>query len=399
MMQDVALAKAASAARDWIVAIRRELHQYPELGYQEFRTSELIRRKLDELGVRYRHPVAETGVIATLGTGDGPCVALRADMDALPITEEADVGFRSRNEGRMHACGHDCHTAMLLGAARLLKQREAELRGTVRLLFQPAEEGGAGGLRMCEEGALEDPPAQRIFGLHVWPFLPTGSMGSRAGTFLAAAGMLTIDIVGKGGHAAMPHLAVDPVATAAKVILELQTIISRELDPLDSGVVSITAVNGGQAFNVIPPSVRLVGTIRSLTRPGLEALQQRVGEIAAHVALANRCEARVEFPGNDYPPTVNDSHCWAVASALGGDLVGDAAVHELAPVMGGEDFAYYLERIPGCFVGLGVRNESQDAVYSVHHPRFKVDEDALPLGTALHVAFALRSLAELREAQ
>src|SRR5947209_5420192 len=241
--KDQAVLERATAAREWMVAIRRDLHQYPELGYQEFRTCELIRRTLDELGIPYRHPVAETGVVATLGGGDGPCVALRADMDALPITEEADVGFPSRNEGRMHACGHDCHTAMLLGAARVLKERESDIKGTVKLLFQPAEEGGAGGLRMCEEGALEEPRVERIFGLHVWPFLPTGSIGSRAGTFLAAAGMLQIEITGRGGHAAMPHLAIDPVTTAAKIICELQTILSRELDPLDSGVISVTSIH------------------------------------------------------------------------------------------------------------------------------------------------------------
>ncbi len=398
-MPDEELLQAAESARDWMVAIRRELHQYPELGYQEFRTSELVRRTLDELGIRYRHPVAETGVVATLGGGEGPCIALRADMDALPITEEADVSFRSRNEGRMHACGHDCHTAMLLGAARVLKERESTLRGTVTLLFQPAEEGGAGGLRMCEEGALADPPVERIFGLHVWPLLPTGNIGSRAGTFLAATSSVAIEIAGKGGHAAMPHLAVDPVVTAAKVIGDLQTIVSRELDPLDSGVVSITAIHGGEIFNVIPPSVRMIGTLRSLTRSGIELLQERVQEIATHVALANRCEARVEFPGTGYPPTVNDRHCWETAGELGRDLLGEAAVNELAPVMGAEDFAFYLERIPGCFVALGTRNESQDAVYSVHHPKFKADEAALPLGAALHVAFALRSLAELRGAE
>ncbi len=383
--------------REWIVAIRRELHQYPELGYQEFRTSELIRQKLDELGIPYRYPVAETGVVATLGNGDGPCVGLRADMDALPIQEEADVPFRSQHEGRMHACGHDCHTAMLLGAARVLKQREAEIRGTVKLLFQPAEEGGAGGKRMREEGALDDPHVERIFGLHVWPMLPTGTIGSRTGTFLAATGSLAITVVGKGGHAAMPHLAVDPIATAAKVVCELQTIISREVDPLQGGVVSITMVHGGEAFNVIPPEVQMRGTIRSLTGAGLEFLKQRVREIATHVAAANRCEAQVEFPGNDYPPTVNDAHLWSVAQEIGRELLGDSNVQEVPPVMGGEDFAFYTEQVPGCFVALGIREESQGAVYSVHHPKFKADEDALPIGSALHVAFALRSLRDLRD--
>jgi len=382
----------AEAARDWIVEIRRELHQYPELGFEEVRTSALIRRKLDELGIPYRYPVAETGVVATVGTGSGRCVALRADMDALPITEEADVPFRSRNEGRMHACGHDCHTAMLLGAARILKAREAELEGTVKLLFQPAEEGGGGGGRMRDEGVLADPPVERIFGLHVWPFLPTGTIGARAGTFMAATAAMEIVITGRGGHAAMPQFTIDPVATAAKVVCELQTIVSRELDPLEPGVVSVTAINGGEAFNVIPPSVRMLGTIRSLTSPGLEFLKQRIRELAGHVAAANRCEAQVDFPGTGYPATVNEPGCWGMAQEVGRQLLGEDAVHELAPVMGGEDFAFYVEQVPGCFLGLGIRSEEKGAVYSVHHPRFKVDEDALPIGAALHAALALRSL-------
>jgi IAA-amino acid hydrolase len=390
------LLEAARDTQEWMVAIRRELHQHPELGYDLHETSRLVREKLDELGIPYRFPVAETGIVATLGTGESPCVALRADMDALPIHEEADVPFRSRVLGKMHACGHDCHTAMLLGAARLLKEREAELPGTVKLLFQPAEEGGAGGGRMCEEGALEDPGVERVFGLHVWPFLPTGSIGSRSGTFLAATASLSITITGKGGHAAMPSYAIDPVTTAAKVICELQTIISREVDPLQSGVVSITAVHGGEAYNVIPPSVQLLGTLRSLTTSGLEFIKERVREITTLVAAANRCEARIEFPDRDYPATVNDAYLWSVAQELGGSLLGQSAVHELAPVMGGEDFAFYAEQVPGCFVALGVRNEEQGAIYSVHHPRFKADEDALPIGSALHVGFALRSLAELQ---
>ncbi len=386
----------AEEIRDWMIDLRRELHQFPELMYEEVKTSARVRRTLDELGIVYRYPVAQTGVVASIGRGDGPCVALRADMDALPIHEQTNVEFRSRNDGKMHACGHDCHTAMLLGAAKILKQNESQVGGTVKLLFQPAEEGGAGGKRMRDEGVLENPAVQRIFGLHVWPQLPTGALGARPGVFLAAAGWVEITVRGKGGHAAMPHLAVDTVLTSAQIITNLQSVISREIDPLDSGVISITMVHGGDAYNVIPETVHLRGTIRSLSLAGLQQIQQRVREVAAQIAQAHRCEAVVEFPGNDYPPTVNDEHCWNVAKDLAGRLVGGEHVVELAPVMGGEDFAYFAEKVPGCFVALGMRNPEIDAVYGVHHPKFKADESVLPLGTAMHVAFALSSLDELR---
>ncbi|MFN8061920.1 MAG: amidohydrolase [Vicinamibacterales bacterium] len=394
-MSDASPLSHAQAEREWIVALRRELHRHPELMYEEVRTSALVRRELDAMGIAYRYPVAKTGVVATIGRSDGPCVALRADMDALPIHEEAAVDFRSESDGRMHACGHDCHTAMLLGAARLLKADEASLPGSVKLLFQPAEEGGAGGLMMCEEGALTAPDVERAFALHVWPYLPTGRIGSRTGTMLASAGMLDITIVGKGGHAAMPHTTIDPVSTAAAIVCDLQTIVSRELDPLESGVISVTSIHGGEAFNVIPTDVRLKGTIRSLTSSGLRRLQERIRAVAGQVAAAHRCEARVEFPGHDYPATVNDPACWDLARRIGADLLGADAVDELTPVMGGEDFAYVLERVPGCFVGLGTYNASKGAVHGVHHPQFLVDEDALPIGAALHVAFARESLREL----
>ena len=386
----------ARGIRDWIVERRRTLHRFPELMYEEVETSRLVRQTLDELGVPYRYPLAETGVVGTLGDGRGPCVALRADMDALPIHEEADVSFRSKNDGKMHACGHDCHTAMLLGAARLLKQRENEIHGTVKLVFQPAEEGGAGGRRMRDEGALDDPPVQRIFGLHVWPQLPVGTVGSRAGVFLAAAGFLEMTVRGQGGHAAMPHLTIDPVTVSAKIVTELQTVVSRELDPLNSGVVSVTAIHGGDANNVIPETVHLRGTVRALSMEGLLHIQHRVREIASHVGEAHRCEVQTTFPGNDYPPTVNDADCWSLTKQLAGELTSPNQVEELDAVMGGEDFAFYTEQVPGCFVAVGVRNEQQGAIFNVHHPRFKVDEDALPLGTALHVAFAMKSLDELR---
>ena len=385
----------ANKISDWIIDIRRELHKHPELMYEEVKTSALVRRELDDLGIAYQSPIAKTGVLASIGNGEGPCVALRADMDALPIHEETDVPFRSEIDGKMHACGHDCHTAMLLGAAKILKSKESEINGTIKLFFQPAEEGGAGGKLMRDEGALENPKVERIFGLHVWPQMPTGQIGSKEGTFLAATTFLDLTIKGVGGHAAVPHLTRDPVLTSAQIITNLQSIISRELDPLDSGVVSISAIHGGQAANVIPSEVKILGTLRSLTMDGLKSLQIRVKEIAEKIAEAHECEAIVKYPGNDYPPTVNDGEMWDFAKKVGSSMLGKENVNDLEAVMGGEDFAYYTEQVKGCFVVLGVQNKEIDAVYSVHHPMFKADEKALHIGTALHTAFALQSLEEL----
>ena len=394
-MQPDEAKEEAKKISDWIIDIRRELHKHPELMYEEIKTSALVRRELDNLGISYQSPIAKTGVLASIGNGNGPCVALRADMDALPIHEETDVPFRSEVDGKMHACGHDCHTAMLLGAAKILKSKENEFNGTIKLFFQPAEEGGAGGKLMREEGALENPKVERIFGLHVWPQMPTGQIGSREGTFLAATTFLDLTIKGVGGHAAVPHLTKDPVLTSAQIITNLQSIISRELDPLDSGVVSISAIQGGKAANVIPSEVKILGTLRSLTMDGLKKLQKRVKEIAENIAKAHDCEAIVEYPGNDYPPTVNDGEMWDFAKKVGSDMLGEENVSELDAVMGGEDFAYYTEKVKGCFVVLGMQNEDIDAIYSVHHPMFKADEDALHIGTALHTMFALKSLEEL----
>ena len=394
-MDYLKIKEESKSISDWIVKIRRELHEHPELMYEEFRTSDLIRRELDKLDIQYRHPIAETGVLASIGNGNGPCVALRADMDALPIHEETDVPFKSKIEGKMHACGHDCHVSMLLGAAKLLKNKESEINGTIKLLFQPAEEGGAGGKLMREEGALENPEVERIFGLHVWPQMPSGQIGSREGTFLAATSSLNLTVKGVGGHAAVPQLTKDPVLTSARIITNLQSIVSRELDPLDSGVVSITVINGGNASNVIPSDVVIKGTLRSLTMDGLRELQKRVKEIAEGIAQTHGCEAIVEYVGNDYPPTVNDSDMWKFAKEIGIELLGDENVSDLDAVMGGEDFAYYTEKVKGCFVVLGMNNPDIDATYSVHHPMFKADEDALHIGTALHTIFALKSLEEL----
>ena len=390
------IVSSAKQIEPWIIALRRQLHQHPELMYEEFETSKLVQSTLDELGIEYQKDLAITGVLGSLGNGEGPCVALRADMDALPIHEQADIEFKSEIDGKMHACGHDCHTAMLLGAARLLKENEELIQGTVKLIFQPAEEGGAGGEKMSEQGVLENPAVQRIYGLHVSADLPTGMLAARAGTLLAAAGSLKIVVQGKGGHAAMPHKSIDPVVTAAKIVVELQTIISRELDPLESGVISVTMLHGGEAYNVIPPSMEIQGTIRSLTLDGLRHLQSRVKAVAEGIAQANQCGAEVSFPGNDYPPTLNDEQSWDAGKTAMEEVLGQGKVVEMPPVMGGEDFAFYTQRVPGCFAFLGVGNPDIGANYSVHHPMFKVDEDALAYGAAIHVNCALKTLDELR---
>jgi IAA-amino acid hydrolase len=285
---------------------------------------------------------------------------------------------------------------MLLGAARLLKENEEEIKGTIKLIFQPAEEGGAGGKMMKEEGVLEDPKVEQIYALHVAGTIPTGTLASREGTILAATSTVKILVKGNGGHAAAPHQTIDPVVTGSKIIVELQTIISRELNPLESGVISITMTKAGNACNVIPSTMELQGTIRSLTLEGILKLQTRVKEVAEAIAIANRCEADVTFPGNDYPPTVNDTQCWNLGKLAAGEILGSEQVSEMGPIMGGEDFAYYTLEIPGCFSFLGVGNSDIDAIYDVHHPMFKVDEEALSLGTAIHVNSALKALDSLR---
>jgi IAA-amino acid hydrolase len=385
----------AKAISEWVVSLRRQVHRRPELKYEEAQTSQLVRDTLAQLGVAHRHPVARTGVVATIGTGRGPCVALRADMDALPVQEEADVPFRSEVDGKMHACGHDCHTAMLLGAARLLKARESELHGTVKLIFQPAEEVGEGAERMCQEGVLEEPKVERIFGLHVWPEITTGMIAGNPGVILAALGSFDITVSGKGGHGAMPHLAIDPVTCAAKLIVELQTIVSRETDPFSPTVVSVGSIHGGSAMNVIPPSVKLTGTFRSLSDAGIEFVKRRIEEIAVGVAAVNRCTAAVTYPIPGSPATVNDAACWATAREAAEALLGAENVRVMQPLMGSEDFAYYQRRVPGCFVTLGVSDPAWETRHGFHHPKFMVDEAALPIGTAWYVETALRAMAGL----
>ena len=370
-----------------VVELRRTIHRRPELGFEERETAALVERELDSLAIRHRR-VAQTGVIGYVeGTAPGRVVALRADMDALPITERTGLSFASEVEGKMHACGHDAHTAMLLGAARVLAAMRATLRGTVVLLFQPAEEGPGGALPMLEEGALDTPPVDAIAMLHVDSRLDVGTIGIAPGPVNAATDELYLTVRGRGGHGGYPHTAVDALPAAAATVLALQNVVARETDPLASAVVTIGTIAGGYRSNVIADEVSLSGTLRSHDAAVREALVERVRRIAAGIAAAYNVESDVRVV-RGYPAVINDT-------ALAEDFASyvrersDLRVEAPAATMGGEDFAYFAQRVPGLLVRLGIRSESAGAVHPGHSALFRIDETALPFGVETLVLFAL----------
>ncbi len=379
----------ARQMHEQLCAWRRHLHANPELSGQERQTAAYVAAALRGLGYEPRENVGGMfGVVAELRVNDGPFVALRADTDALPIVEETGLPFASKNPGVMHACGHDAHTAMLLGAAQLLRRRRDALKRNVRFLFQPHEEAHPGGApAMIAGGALDN--VESIFGLHIISTMPPGQVGSRPGPFMSGVTNIDIVIRGKGGHAAMPEACIDPIVISAALVQAMQTLVSRNIALTDEAVVSVTRVQGGTAYNIIPETVTLAGTIRTLDTRVRERVKERLTQLAHQVSAAHGGSAEVKLL-DTYPPLVNDGPTLERALRAARDIgVPENQIATLAAQGGGEDFAYYGSKAPAAFVFLGAGNAQKGCIWPHHHPRFDIDEDLMPVGAALHVQYAL----------
>jgi len=371
-----------------VVADRRYLHENPELGFQEFNTAKFVTERLQSLGVEdIRTGINVTGVTGLIrGTGSGPgkdtVVLTRADMDALPILEENKVNYVSKNNGVMHACGHDAHTAMLLGVTRLLLDRRDQFSGTVKVLFQPSEEAGPGGAKgMIEAGVLDDPHVDAVLGLHVASKLDTGRISVGDGPIMAAADEFKVTIQGRGGHGAYPHTAVDPVVIGSHIVIGLQTLVSREVNPTDKAVVSVCAFKAGEAFNVIPDTAMIGGTVRTFDPDTRDLLERRVTELATGVAQAMGGTANIEY-SRGYPAVTNDPAMSDLVRDAAREVVGEDQLDMGKPRMGAEDFSYFALERPGCFFNVGTGSDAKDSKWAHHHPRFDVDEDGMTAGIA-----------------
>ena len=402
------MAVAADLKRDvgeilpGVVADRRHLHEHPELGMQEYETSTFVTERLRALGVDdIRTGISETGVTGLIrGTGDGPgrdkVVLVRADMDALPIQEENDVEYRSQTDGVMHACGHDAHTSILLGVARMLMDRRDTFAGTVKLVFQPCEETGPGGAKwMIEQGVMQDPPVDACFGLHVWQNEPVGDVLVGDGPVMAASDRFEVKIQGKGGHGAMPDGCVDPIVAGMQIVGALQTLVSREVDPTESAVVTVGEFHAGHAPNVIPDTAVIRGTVRSFSPEVRDLLEKRIGELAEGVGSAMRAGVTAEYR-RGVPATVNDPAMADVARRAAIEVVGEDHVRPQVPTMGGEDMSFFLEEKPGCYFFVGTNNEERGLVWGHHHPRFNIDEEALGIGVETMVRTLTGYLAQAK---
>ena len=383
-----------------VVADRRHLHEHPELGFEEVETAKFVAERLQALGVEdIRTEVNVTGVTGLIrGTGSGPgkdkVVLVRADMDALPIHEENDVAYKSQNDGVMHACGHDAHTAMLLGVARVLMDRRDRFAGTVKVLFQPSEEAGEGGAKgMIEQGVLEDPHVDACLGLHVSSGMPTGRIEVMDGPKSAAADEFEITIQGQGGHGAYPHESVDPVAVGAQIVVAMQTLVSRETDPIDRAVVSVCAFHSGGAFNVIPDTAMLGGTVRTFDAGTRDRMEDRIRALAGGIAEAMRASVSIRYR-RGYPSVVNDPAMSDIVRAAAREAVGEDNLGEAKPGMGAEDFSYFALERPSCFFNVGTGSPEKDSEWPHHHPRFDLDEDGMAAGIATMATAVVKYLNE-----
>ena len=372
---------------DKIVAHRRKIHACPELSFKEYKTSEYIKSVLDNLGIEHKSFV-KTGITATIGTS-GKCIGIRADMDALPIEEETGLAFSSENKGVMHACGHDMHTAMLLGAAKIFKAHESELGGQIKLIFQPGEESLPGGAKlMIDEGALNDPKPDVIIAQHINPELEVGTIGLKAGPIMASCDEFYLTIKAKGSHAAQPHLGTDAILSAAQIIIYIQTIMTKFRNPLDPGVITVASVHGGSAPNIYPEEVKLCGTIRTfsseLRTTIKETLKSKLPEICS--LYNTECDLRLD---EGYPPVINSRSVAATLFQSAAKLVGDDKVFDVEAKMWAEDFSYFSETVPSVFWFTGVRPKETASMPALHNPRLSPEEDALKIGVKMMVQSAL----------
>jgi len=379
--------------------IRRSIHANPELSYEEFKTADLVAEKLTEWGIPIIRGLGGTGVVGIISNGISKrSVGLRADMDALPLQELNDFAHKSVNAGKMHACGHDGHTTMLLGAAYYLAKHK-NFEGTVYVIFQPAEEGAAGAKRMMDDGLFEQCPMEAVFGMHNWPGSPAGTMGVIPGPMMASSNEFELTIRGKGSHAAQPHLSIDPVMVAVQIAQSWQTIVSRNKNPLDAGVLSITQIHSGSATNIVPDSASMIGTVRTFTLETLALIETRMGEIARHTAAAFGASVEFSFKRN-YPPLINHEQETNFALEVMEDIVGASGIlKKLEPTMGSEDFAFMLQEKPGCYVFIGNGDGNHRTAghglgpCNLHNPSYDFNDELLPIGASYWSRLAEQFLA------
>jgi amidohydrolase len=391
-MPDIDVTREVQRRIEDLIALRRDFHRHPELSFAEERTAGIISDRLQKLGYDRVERVAGTGMVGVLRGGEpGKTLLIRADIDALPIQEANDVDYRSQEPGKMHACGHDGHTAIGLVVADVLAQHRAALHGTVKLAFQPAEERIAGAQPMVEAGVMRDPDVDAVIGLHIWNNNRVGTVGVHAGPIFASADGVTFRVRGRGGHGAMPHLNIDPIVAAAQIVIALQTLVSREISPLNPAVVTIGSIHGGTAFNVVADEVEMQGTVRAFAPEDRELLVRRVADLARDVAHGLRAECQVEMQ-RGCPPCINDPAISEIVRRAAVATVGEANIDSEAMTTGSDDMAYFLNGAPGCYFLVGSQNPAKGCTAPHHSARFNFDEDALPIGASVLLRSTLEYL-------